>query len=217
MAVARTPSRLSALLRDSRWRLAALWYRRQRLLARTLRLWFEKTSRGQAKLEQRRREEALERKKEAARQRRREVKRRLLEELASALRAKKRACCCTRPAPPPRVPAARARRALPCAAPRARHGAWRHGPAQPGQYLLHELHPAGAQPPAQVPPSAFLNPDPSKTEQLFPRAANGKAPLSGRPASSSATELLAARVTGPRPVAARGPLLERWDLPLAGG
>ncbi|MBV96091.1 Ubiquitin carboxyl-terminal hydrolase 49, partial [Eschrichtius robustus] len=53
--------------------LTALWYRRQRLLARTLRLWFEKTSRGQAKLEQRRRQEALERKKEAARQRRREV------------------------------------------------------------------------------------------------------------------------------------------------
>ncbi|KAB1261726.1 Ubiquitin carboxyl-terminal hydrolase 49 [Camelus dromedarius] len=89
-----------------------------RLLARTLRLWFEKTSRGQARLEQRRREEALERKKEAARQRRREV--------LSHLR-KFREC--------------------------------------------------------------FLNLDPSKTEQLFPRAANGKAPLAGRPASSSATEL----------------------------
>nr|XP_045365336.1 ubiquitin carboxyl-terminal hydrolase 49 [Camelus bactrianus] len=35
----------------------------------------------------------------------------------------------------------------------------------------------------------FLNLDPSKTEQLFPRATNGKAPLAGRPASSSATEL----------------------------
>nr|KAF6508984.1 ubiquitin specific peptidase 49 [Rousettus aegyptiacus] len=36
----------------------------------------------------------------------------------------------------------------------------------------------------------FLNLDPSKTEQLFPKATNGKAPLSGRPASSSsATEL----------------------------
>ncbi|XP_010861550.1 PREDICTED: ubiquitin carboxyl-terminal hydrolase 49 [Bison bison bison] len=42
----------------------------------------------------------------------------------------------------------------------------------------------------------FLNLDPSKTEQLFPRAANGKAPLSGRPASSSATELSSTRSDG---------------------
>ncbi|KAF3831530.1 hypothetical protein GH733_000342 [Mirounga leonina] len=100
--------------------LTALWYRRQRLLAKTLRLWFEKSSRGQAKLEQRRQEEALERKKEEARQRRREVLSHL---------QKFREC--------------------------------------------------------------FLNLDPSQTQQLFPKAPNGKAPLSGRPAGGSATELSA--------------------------
>ncbi|KAK2504512.1 hypothetical protein MC885_007440 [Smutsia gigantea] len=100
--------------------LTALWYRRQRLLAKTLRLWFEKSSRGQAKLEQRRQEEALARKKEQARQRRREVLSHL---------QKFREC--------------------------------------------------------------FLNLDPSKTEQLFPKATNGEAPLSGRTASSSATALAA--------------------------
>uniref|UniRef100_A0A8C5XRP6 ubiquitinyl hydrolase 1 n=1 Tax=Microcebus murinus TaxID=30608 RepID=A0A8C5XRP6_MICMU len=138
--------------------LTALWYRRQRLLAKTLRLWFEKSSRGRAKLEQRRREEALERKKEEARQRRREVKRRLLEELASA---------------PPRKSARlllhAPRDAAGAAAPRAPagRGPGRHRPAQPGQHLLHELYPPGAQPPPEV-----------------PRIPNGKAQLSsGRPAA----------------------------------
>ncbi|XP_006750900.1 ubiquitin carboxyl-terminal hydrolase 49, partial [Leptonychotes weddellii] len=37
----------------------------------------------------------------------------------------------------------------------------------------------------------FLNLDPSQTQQLFPKAPNGKAPLSGRPAGGSATELSA--------------------------
>ncbi|XP_063153649.1 ubiquitin carboxyl-terminal hydrolase 49 isoform X2 [Candoia aspera] len=63
--------------------LTALWYRRQSLLAKALRTWFDKSSRGQRKLEQKKQMEELERKKEVARQRRQEMKRRLLEELAS--------------------------------------------------------------------------------------------------------------------------------------
>lgn len=63
--------------------LTALWYRRQSLLAKTLRTWFDKSSRGQRKLEQKKQMEELERKKEVARQRRQEMKRRLLEELAN--------------------------------------------------------------------------------------------------------------------------------------
>ncbi|XP_028925558.1 ubiquitin carboxyl-terminal hydrolase 49 isoform X2 [Ornithorhynchus anatinus] len=63
--------------------LTALWHRRQCLLAKALRVWFQKSSRGRLKLEQKRRTEELERKKEATRQRRRELKRRLLEELAN--------------------------------------------------------------------------------------------------------------------------------------
>ncbi|KAH0618835.1 hypothetical protein JD844_018331 [Phrynosoma platyrhinos] len=63
--------------------LTALWYRRQSLLAKALRTWFDKSSRGQQKLEQKKQMEELERKKEMARQRRQEMKRRLLEELAS--------------------------------------------------------------------------------------------------------------------------------------
>ncbi|XP_071993426.1 ubiquitin carboxyl-terminal hydrolase 49 [Engystomops pustulosus] len=63
--------------------LTALRYRRQTLLAKALRLWFEKSSRGQLKLEERKRHEELEKKREEARLRRQEVKRRLLEELAN--------------------------------------------------------------------------------------------------------------------------------------
>ncbi|XP_019369787.1 PREDICTED: ubiquitin carboxyl-terminal hydrolase 49 isoform X1 [Gavialis gangeticus] len=63
--------------------LTALWHRRQSLLAKALRTWFDKSSRGQLKLEQKKRMEELEKKKEAARQRRQEMKRRLLEELAN--------------------------------------------------------------------------------------------------------------------------------------
>ncbi|XP_050811801.1 ubiquitin carboxyl-terminal hydrolase 49 isoform X1 [Gopherus flavomarginatus] len=63
--------------------LTALWHRRQSLLAKALRTWFDKSSRGRLKLEQKKQMEELERKKEAARQRRQEMKRRLLEELAN--------------------------------------------------------------------------------------------------------------------------------------
>ncbi|XP_074167036.1 ubiquitin carboxyl-terminal hydrolase 49 isoform X3 [Sminthopsis crassicaudata] len=63
--------------------LTALWHRRQCLLAKALRIWFGKSTRGQQKLEQRKQIEELEKKKEAARQRRQEMKRRLLEELAN--------------------------------------------------------------------------------------------------------------------------------------
>ncbi|XP_051664910.1 ubiquitin carboxyl-terminal hydrolase 49 [Manacus candei] len=63
--------------------LTALWHRRQALLARALRTWFHKSSRGQLKLQQERQMEELEKKKEAARRRRREMKRQLLEELAN--------------------------------------------------------------------------------------------------------------------------------------
>lgn len=63
--------------------LTALWYRRQALLAKALRTWFDKSSRGQLKLKQKRQMEELEKKKEAARQRRQEMKRQLLEELAN--------------------------------------------------------------------------------------------------------------------------------------
>ncbi|XP_075469784.1 ubiquitin carboxyl-terminal hydrolase 49 [Ascaphus truei] len=63
--------------------LTALRHRRQSLLAKALRLWFDQSSRGQQKLEERRRRMELERRKEAARLRRQEVKRRLLEELAN--------------------------------------------------------------------------------------------------------------------------------------
>ncbi|XP_057242911.1 ubiquitin carboxyl-terminal hydrolase 49 [Malurus melanocephalus] len=64
--------------------LTALWHRRQALLARALRTWFHRSSRGQLKLKEKKELEELEKKKEAARQRRREMKRRLLEELANA-------------------------------------------------------------------------------------------------------------------------------------
>ncbi|XP_061218955.1 ubiquitin carboxyl-terminal hydrolase 49 isoform X1 [Neopsephotus bourkii] len=64
--------------------LTALWHRRQSLLAKALRTWFEKSSRGQRKLREKQQREELEKKKEAARQRRREMKRQLLEELANA-------------------------------------------------------------------------------------------------------------------------------------
>ncbi|XP_030076459.1 ubiquitin carboxyl-terminal hydrolase 49 [Microcaecilia unicolor] len=63
--------------------LTALWHRRQSLLAKALKTWFDKSSRGQLKLEQKKQREELEKKKEEARLRRQEMKRRLLEELAS--------------------------------------------------------------------------------------------------------------------------------------
>ncbi|NXU50542.1 UBP49 hydrolase, partial [Turnix velox] len=63
--------------------LTALWHRRQSLLAKALRTWFDKSSRGQLKLQQKKQMEELEKKKEAARQRRQEMKRQLLEELAN--------------------------------------------------------------------------------------------------------------------------------------
>ncbi|NWX93824.1 UBP49 hydrolase, partial [Nothoprocta pentlandii] len=63
--------------------LTALWHRRQALLTKALRTWFDKSSRGQLKLEQKKQREELEKKKEAARQRRQEMKRQLLEELAN--------------------------------------------------------------------------------------------------------------------------------------
>lgn len=63
--------------------LTALRHRRHTLLAKSLRQWFEKSSRGQLKLEENRRRAELERKKEEARLKRQEVKRRLLEELAN--------------------------------------------------------------------------------------------------------------------------------------
>ncbi|NWV81941.1 UBP49 hydrolase, partial [Dasyornis broadbenti] len=63
--------------------LTALWHRRQALLARALRTWFHKSSRGQLKLKEKKELEELEKKKEAARQRRQEMKRQLLEELAN--------------------------------------------------------------------------------------------------------------------------------------
>lgn len=63
--------------------LTALWHRRQALLARALRTWFHKSSRGQLKLKEKKQLEELEKKKEAARRRRQEMKRQLLEELAN--------------------------------------------------------------------------------------------------------------------------------------
>ncbi|XP_053561311.1 ubiquitin carboxyl-terminal hydrolase 49 [Bombina bombina] len=63
--------------------LTALRHRRQALLAKALRLWFEKSSRGQVKKEERKQRLELERRKEETRLRRQEMKRRLLEELAN--------------------------------------------------------------------------------------------------------------------------------------
>ncbi|XP_077017891.1 ubiquitin carboxyl-terminal hydrolase 49 [Tamandua tetradactyla] len=176
--------------------LTALWYRRQRLLAKTLRIWFEKSSRGQAKLEQQRQEEALERKKEEARLRRREVKRRLLEELASA---------------PPRKSArlllhasrdlAKAER-RPATLPTSRKTVGgqfkqRGKPAMtPGVTGLRNLgNTCYMNSILQVLShlrkfrECFLNLDSSKTDHLFPKATNGKAQLSDKPTSSSASEV----------------------------
>ncbi|XP_054990244.1 ubiquitin carboxyl-terminal hydrolase 49 [Sorex araneus] len=153
--------------------LTALWHRRQRLLARTLRLWFQRSSRGRARLEQQRRQEALERKKEAARQRRREVKRRLLEELASAPPRKSARLLLHAPrAHAPRAPAGRAARRAPAVAPGVT-GLRNLGNTCYMNSILQVLSHL------QKFRECFLNLDPCKTEQLLSRAANGKAPLPG--------------------------------------
>ncbi|XP_058279473.1 ubiquitin carboxyl-terminal hydrolase 49 isoform X6 [Hirundo rustica] len=86
-------TRRSVVLAKDTWRrrspqgqsqmLVALWHRRQALLARALRTWFHKSSRGQLKLKEKKQMQELEKKKEAARQRRQEMKRQFLEELAN--------------------------------------------------------------------------------------------------------------------------------------
>ncbi|XP_072135003.1 ubiquitin carboxyl-terminal hydrolase 49-like isoform X2 [Mobula birostris] len=61
----------------------ALWHRRQSLLTKAMRTWFEQTTSGKRRLEEKRLQEEMERRKEEARKRRQELKRKFMEELAN--------------------------------------------------------------------------------------------------------------------------------------
>ncbi|XP_067913430.1 ubiquitin carboxyl-terminal hydrolase 49 isoform X2 [Heterodontus francisci] len=62
----------------------ALWHRRQSLLTKAMRIWFEQTTSGKRRLEEKRLQEEMDRRKEEARKRRQELKRKFMEELAKA-------------------------------------------------------------------------------------------------------------------------------------
>ncbi|XP_078098300.1 ubiquitin carboxyl-terminal hydrolase 49-like isoform X1 [Mustelus asterias] len=61
----------------------ALWHRRQSLLTKAMRIWFEQTTSGKRRLEEKRLQEEMDRRKEEARKRRQELKRKFMEELAN--------------------------------------------------------------------------------------------------------------------------------------